>query len=90
MSDIRFESEDFSRKYHVTSADRRFAYDLIHPRMMEYLMAAHPVDWQLGGNTILTVRPSRYRSDELLEAMRLIEGFVERIPHYVRQDRGAV
>lgn len=90
MSDIRFESDEFGRKYHVTSADRKFAYDLIHPRMMEYLLSAPAVDWQLGGHTILTVRPSRYPSDELLGAMRLIEGFIERIPHYVRQDRGAV
>lgn len=40
FDDIDFESEEFSRKFHVQSPDRRFAYDLIHPRMMEFMLAA--------------------------------------------------
>lgn len=88
MNDIEFESEEFSRRYHVSASDRKFAYDLIHPRMMEYLLAAPTVDWQLGGRTILLIRSRRYRVDELSGAMKLVEGFVRLIPQYVRQDRG--
>lgn len=38
FDDIDFESAEFSRKFLVKSPDKRFAYDVIHPRMMEFLM----------------------------------------------------
>jgi len=38
---IDFESHEFSRKFLVQSPDKRFAYDVCHPRMMEYLLQ-HP------------------------------------------------
>lgn len=38
LDDIDFESAEFSSKYHVTSPHKRFAYDLVHPRMMEFLL----------------------------------------------------
>jgi hypothetical protein len=37
--DIDFESHEFSRKFCVRSKDKKFAYDVCHPRMMEYLLA---------------------------------------------------
>ena len=39
FDDIDFESEEFSRKFYVKSSDKKFAYDVVHPRMMEWLMA---------------------------------------------------
>jgi hypothetical protein len=39
FDDIDFESAEFSRRFCVKSPDKRFAYDVIHPRMMEFLMA---------------------------------------------------
>ena len=40
FDDIDFESAEFSRKFHVKGADKRFAYDVVHPRMMEFLMSS--------------------------------------------------
>jgi len=37
--DIDFESHEFSRKFCVRSKDKKFAYDVCHARMMEYLLA---------------------------------------------------
>ena len=44
--DIDFESAAFSDRFHVWSADRKFARDVIHPRTMEYLLdkAAWPIE----------------------------------------------
>jgi hypothetical protein len=42
MDDIDFESAEFSKRFHVTSADQRFAYDVVHPRMIEFLMNEGP------------------------------------------------
>ena len=38
FDDIDFESAEFSKKFCVKSPDKRFAYDVIHPRMMEFLL----------------------------------------------------
>jgi len=89
FDDIDFESEEFSRRFHVSSDDRKFTYDLIHPKMMEYLLAAPAANWQLGGRIVMITRSRRYKALELPSLMALIEGLVERIPQYVRQDRGA-
>jgi hypothetical protein len=37
--DIDFESHEFSRKFCVRSRDKKFAYDVCHARMIEYLLA---------------------------------------------------
>ena len=42
FDDIDFESAEFSRKFYVKSDDKRFAYDVLHPRMMEFLLAENP------------------------------------------------
>jgi len=42
FDDIDFESEKFSREFHVKGSDRKFAYDVVHPRMMELLLAKRP------------------------------------------------
>ena len=36
---IRFESAEFPRIYHVCSKDRKFAYDVCNPQLMEYFLA---------------------------------------------------
>ncbi|MEM8944533.1 MAG: hypothetical protein AAGD11_05055 [Planctomycetota bacterium] len=42
FDDIDFESAEFSDKFHVKSSDKRFAYDVIHPRMMDFLLHGNP------------------------------------------------
>ncbi len=37
-NDIKFESAEFSRKFSVRSADKKFAYDVCNQQMMEYLL----------------------------------------------------
>jgi hypothetical protein len=42
FDDIDFESAEFSRRFCVKSADRRFAYDVIHAKMIEFLLEYEP------------------------------------------------
>ncbi|MCZ6810529.1 MAG: hypothetical protein O7D97_00875, partial [Planctomycetota bacterium] len=50
FDDIDFESAEFSKRFYVKSPDKRFAYDVIHPRMMEFLLGGDPptVDIEAG------------------------------------------
>ena len=38
FDDIDFESEEFSRAFWVKSQNKKHAYDVIHPKMMEFLL----------------------------------------------------
>src|SRR5262249_53195104 len=38
IHDIEFESEDFNRAFKVKADDRKFAYDVVNPQMMQLLM----------------------------------------------------
>jgi hypothetical protein len=40
FDDIDFESAEFSKRFHVKSPDKKFAYDVIHPRTMEFLLSS--------------------------------------------------
>jgi hypothetical protein len=39
LRDLQLESEEFNAAFHVQTDDDRFAYDVLHPRMMEWLVA---------------------------------------------------
>ncbi len=41
-NDIDFESSEFSRKYYVKCDNRKFAYDIINQRMIEFLLETKP------------------------------------------------
>lgn len=88
FDDIDFESDEFSRAYHVKCSDRKLAYDIIHPQMIEFLMGIARIEWQFAGNMVLLHRSGTYEPDELIYAMKLVEGFLERVPEFVRQDVG--
>jgi hypothetical protein len=89
FDDINFESEAFSRRYHVKSQDRQRVYDVIHPKMMEYLMSLPAVHWQLGPGVVMLVRGGGYSPAELQRAMAMIEGLLSRVPEYARQEMGS-
>lgn len=40
FDDIDFESAEFSKRFYVKSSDKKFAYDVIHPRTMEFLLSS--------------------------------------------------
>jgi len=52
FDDIDFESEEFSRRFFVKSPDKKFAYDVIHARMMEFLLQDSPPPIELRAGSI--------------------------------------
>ena len=89
FDDIDFESEEFSRKYHVKSADKRFAYDVLHPRMLQMLLASKPHEIALAtGRCLYYDGTRRWKAEEVREALRFLDRFFELWPeHLVRELR---
>ena len=64
--DIDFESHEFSSKFCVRSADKKFAYDVCHARMIEYLLANRNFSIEIEGS-VLAISFNRRLAPELIE-----------------------
>jgi hypothetical protein len=86
--DIEFESAEFNDRFHVSSADERFAYSVVHPSMMEFLMAGWDVDWQLLGNCLLIAKSGRMDVGEVGASQYQLAQFLDQVPEFVWRDYG--
>lgn len=78
--DIDFESAEFSRKFHVSSADRRWAYDVIHQETMDYLLETPSVVIEFGFAEIAVYRRGALTADRCEEALKVARRMLELIP----------
>lgn len=88
FDDIDFESAEFSRTFHVSSTDKRFAYDVVTPSMMEFLLAEGEL-WTLeldGGVLLLTRGGGRWDVGRFRSALSFVQGFMGRWPEHVTRD----
>jgi hypothetical protein len=83
MDDIDFESNQFSREFHVTSPDRRWAFDVIHQATMEFLLEAPRFTVELHGPRVLVYRGGHFQPAEFETAIRLANGIIDRLPNYL-------
>ncbi len=89
--DIDFESAEFSRRFHVSARDKRWAYAVLHPQAIEHLMGGWTESLELGGPCALGWYDGRYDPDALAPALDLVTGLIQRIPRWLakEQDRSA-
>jgi hypothetical protein len=86
--DIDFESDEFSRRYHVASEDRRFAYDIFHARLIEHLLACGQVpDLEMKG-PLMVLFDSQGDVEKVRRLLAIGREIVASIPDYVRSARG--
>jgi len=89
FDDIDFESDEFSRKFRVTSEDRKFAYDICHARMMEWLLTSRRWKIEMVGGYFVVHNDRRWKPEEFHSAMSFTWKFFELIPDFVwRRYRG--
>ena len=83
LKDIEFESEEFNRQFQVKAKDRKFAFELIDPRMMQWLLTCdRNFGFELHGRAIL-IYSHRLRPHEMLPLIGSLKEFRDRIPKLV-------
>ncbi|MDF1809297.1 MAG: hypothetical protein P1U42_06345 [Phycisphaerales bacterium] len=86
-NDIDFESSEFSRKYHVKCKNRKFAYDIIHPRMIEFMLETKPGAIDIEQSRIcLTDGFSTWPSERFEGSLGWTLRFLEHWPEFVVKD----
>jgi len=82
-NDIKFESAEFSRAFCVRSKDKRFAYAVCNPQMIEYLLANRDLQIEIQGPVILLVFEPQLPVGQIeFNLQRLIE-IRSRLPEYL-------
>jgi hypothetical protein len=81
--DVSFESAEFSRLFRVRADDKKFAYDVCHPRMIEFLLANRRLTVQIKDDTLALIfnwclRPKwiRFGLDRLVEFRELLPDYL--------------
>jgi hypothetical protein len=86
--DIDFESDEFSRRYHVACDDRRFAYDILHARLIDYLLGCGSVPNLEMQGPLMVLFESQGDAANVRRLLAIGREIVASIPDYVRSARG--
>ncbi|GAA1576079.1 hypothetical protein GCM10009804_36020 [Kribbella hippodromi] len=84
---ISFESEAFNKRFAVQAQHTKFAYDVIHPRQMEYLMAAGGYTFRIEADWVWFT-PSEHSQPAIAASSAFLYGFLGRIPRFVWRNLG--
>jgi hypothetical protein len=86
MDDIDFESAEFSRTFHVTSDNRKFAFDVFHARAMEYMLRLpRRFTMELRGGQVMVHDDRTWAPADFDAAIRQVEGLADLFPDYLRR-----
>ncbi|HEX2144617.1 MAG TPA: hypothetical protein VHG10_08930 [Glycomyces sp.] len=87
--DIEFENQAFNDKFKIESASPRFAYDVIHPRTMEWMLAdprAHVTRWRFEGSWLMTFRKGSLNVNEVFYFADFLHQVLAQVPKHVWSD----
>jgi hypothetical protein len=85
-SDIELESEEFNRAFRVTCPNRRFASDVLHPRMMQLLLQWPELAWRFDADSLLAVRPGSHDVQEIDAKLAALDTILDNVPDFVWQE----
>ena len=83
--DIDFESAEFSRRFHVKSPDRRWAFDVLTARTIEFLMGRKELSLEMDDRQLMVPLRGRIEPPAILDAMATGIGVLEGIPQFARE-----
>jgi hypothetical protein len=88
--DLDFESEEFSKRYFVKCVDRKFAYDVFHARLIEYLLAVSSgaPNMEMNGPLLLVYGARGSGPEQVRWLLDVGREMMRSIPDYVRSERG--
>lgn len=81
--DIDFESHEFSRRFCVRSANKKFAYDVCHTRMMEYLLANDDLTIEIDGDALAITFSSRLSPERIEPNLSRLVALRSLMPEYL-------
>jgi len=81
--DIAFESHEFSRKFCVRSRNKKFAYDVCHAQMIEYLLANEDLTIEMDGYALAISFNSRLAAQYIEPNLNRLVALRSLMPEYL-------
>ena len=86
VRDLQLESEQFNEAFHIKTDDDKFAYDVLHPRMMEWMLndqRAQSVPFRFERGDLLTWDRDKIDVREVDWMLDYICDVVDQVPSFV-------
>jgi hypothetical protein len=86
VRDLQLESEQFNEAFHIKTDNDRFAYDILHPRMMEWMLAdqrAQSAPFRFERGDLMTWNRGRIDLTKAGWMLEYLCDVVEQVPSFV-------
>jgi hypothetical protein len=80
---VELEAAEFAQAFVVRADDRKFAYDVCHPRMMEYLLEHDDLSLEIEGRCVATTFEQRVKPTELPGRLQQLIEIRQLFPEYL-------
>mgnify|MGYP001765660199 CR=1 FL=1 len=81
FEDIDFESAEFSQKFHVSAPDRRWAFDVLHQKTMELMLAYPRSHIEFRSSQVMAYHSSRtFTLGEFSSALKVVTSILDYLP----------
>lgn len=86
-NDLDFESGEFSRRYHVSADDRRYAYDILHARAIEFLLTRPKctIEFCETGHVLILRGVGRLPPEGFQNSLETVDALLDLMPDYLKQ-----
>lgn len=81
--DVDFESAEFSRAFCVRAKDKKFAYDVCHAQMMEYLLANRDLSIEIENRALALAFGTRLSAADIESNLHRLLEIRSRLPEYL-------
>lgn len=86
--DLELESKAFNEAFRVGCADDRYAHAVLHPRMMEWMLANPGLQWQISGNALVSWGAGMWSVPDALARLEAMNRVIDLLPPFVLRDYG--
>ncbi len=86
--DVDFESHEFSRRFCVRSQDKKFAYDVCHARMIEYLLVNDDLVIEIEGQAMALYFSRRLKPECIKPNLERLIQLRDLMPEYLLKGNG--
>ncbi|QNN23375.1 hypothetical protein HED60_14175 [Planctomycetales bacterium ZRK34] len=87
LEDINFESAEFSRNYFVGALDRRWAYEVLHAKSIDWLLTHPGYSIEFDDTAAIIYRDGLFEPEDFQKAFDVLAGLLDMIPDYVKQQQ---
>jgi hypothetical protein len=81
--DIKFESAEFSKAFYIRSQDKKFAYDVCNPQMIELLLANRDLEIEIQGPALLLEFKKQLPAAQIESNLQRLIEIRSRLPEYL-------